>query len=161
MIQRGNNADRHLCQKCRYKAKGAGCDYFAITDKPRPCDPKDCFLWADDPETQTDPVKPERKNIDIRIYENIANAVVERAANDYIESGIKIFKISMKQNITREDENEIYKRERMISECERFFRSDWFAELTDVNGKALIDALDRRITKTIAEMREKNEKRKV
>lgn len=67
----------------------------------------------------------------------------------------------MKQNITREDENEICKCERMISECERFFRSDWFAELTDVNGKALIDALDRRITKTIAEMREKNEKRKV
>ena len=49
----------------------------------------------------------------------------------------------------------------MISECERFFRSDRFAELTDVNGKALIDALDIRITKTIAEMREKNEKRKV
>lgn len=158
----GINKDRHLCRKCGYRSKKyRGCDYFAITDKPRPCDPKDCFLWADDPETQTDSVKPERKNIDIRIYENIANAVVERAANDYIESGIKIFKISMKQNITREDENEIYKRERMISECERFFRSDWFAELTDVNGKALIDALDRRITKTIAEMREKNEKRKV
>lgn len=118
----GINKDRHLCRKCGYRSKKyRGCDYFAITDKPIPCDPKDCFLWADDPETQTDPVKPERKNIDIRIYENIANAVVERAANDYIESGIKIFKISMKQNITREDENEICKRERMISECERFF----------------------------------------
>lgn len=44
MIQRGNNADRHLCQKCRYKAKGAGCDYFCKTDKVRPCDAEYCFL---------------------------------------------------------------------------------------------------------------------
>ena len=154
----GINKDRHLCEHCQYRPlKHKGCDYFTLTGKCRPCDPEYCFLWMSEKKQEETPCKC----VDIRIYENLANGIIERAGNNYVEANIKIFKISMKQQITKKDEDEIHKCERTISECRHFFNSDWFTELTDADGKILLDALNRRITETIAEMREKNEKRKV
>ena len=36
--------------------------------------------------------------------------------------------------------------ERMVSDCERFFRSDWFQMLTDLDGEAIIREIKKQIT---------------
>lgn len=42
----GHNADRHLCETCRFQHKdGKGCDYIIITGKPRGCDPAECCVY--------------------------------------------------------------------------------------------------------------------
>ena len=36
--------------------------------------------------------------------------------------------------------------ERMVSDCERFFRPDWFQMLTDLDGEAIIREIKKQIT---------------
>lgn len=47
-VKTANNADRHLCRTCKYRAEGAkkGCDYYVITDEPRGCDPDECTKYV-------------------------------------------------------------------------------------------------------------------
>ena len=65
-----------------------------------------------------------------RIWEDLANAVVLQAVEDYREA----------RNITRvwPDEREAQKR---IREVERFMRFGWFELLTRLDGKALLNFL--------------------
>ncbi len=63
---------------------------------------------------------PERENISP--YQLLANAIVEQAAKDY------------KMALKHKDEQE-------IESIERFFRSDWYKVLTDVDGEWLIAEL--------------------
>ena len=56
-------------------------------------------------------------------YENLANAIVLQAVKDY--------------RLT-DDEAE-------LAEIERFFRSDWFGVLTDLDPDYLIDRLQREV----------------
>lgn len=37
-----DNADRHWCEICQYRAKVKGCDYYLRTNKLRGCDPAEC-----------------------------------------------------------------------------------------------------------------------
>lgn len=53
---------------------------------------------------------------------NLANAIILRAVADY--------RTALKGN----DEHVIY-------ECERFFRSEWFMHLTNIDGEFLIEKL--------------------
>ena len=44
--ENGPNADRHLCETCKFRAeKGKGCDYIIITGKQRGCDPGECNVY--------------------------------------------------------------------------------------------------------------------
>lgn len=44
--QKGPNADRHLCRKCRYRHEGGrGCDYILITGKERGCLAEECNMY--------------------------------------------------------------------------------------------------------------------
>lgn len=63
-------------------------------------------------------------------YPALANAIIELAAKDYMKA-LK----SLKQNPG------CISAERMKKDCERFFRSDWYRELTEVDGEWLIEAL--------------------
>ena len=65
-------------------------------------------------------------------YQALANAVVEQAAKDYLRA-LKRLKIDPR-NLSGE---------RMKKECEIFFCSDWFRELTDVDGRWLMETLGR------------------
>lgn len=58
-------------------------------------------------------------------FENLANAIILQVVKDYRKalSGCKVEKRDSKS---------------VIAECERFFRSEWFRELTDVDGEYLI-----------------------
>ncbi len=64
----------------------------------------------------------------IRNYEELANAIILQAVKDY------------RTALKKPDSWAAYKTER---EIERFFRSGWFTELTDVDPKVILDGLRR------------------
>ena len=59
--------------------------------------------------------------------ENLTNAIIITAANDY-RAALRRLKRNPHSEVAR----------RTISEVERFFRSDWYRLLTEVNGEYLI-----------------------
>ena len=60
-------------------------------------------------------------------YENLANAIVITAAKDYRD---------VLRSLTRNKNNNNAKR--MKEEVERFFNSDWYSVLTDLDGAFLM-----------------------
>ena len=64
-------------------------------------------------------------------YENLANAIVLSAANDYRDALKKL---------ARGRRNSDAKRTK--AECLRFFRSGWFGILTSLDPEVLVDKLD-------------------
>ena len=68
-------------------------------------------------------------------YENIANAIILMAVKDY-RSALK--KLKKRPN---------YEPAKIIkNEVERFFRSDWYRELTSVDGNVLIKKLQAEVS---------------
>ena len=63
-------------------------------------------------------------------YENLANTIITTAVKDYM-AALKILKKSP-ANVTAKS---------TLDECERFFRSSWYAALTSVDCEFLIRRL--------------------
>ena len=63
-------------------------------------------------------------------YEQLANAIILQAVKDYRDA-LKKLKKRPRYDPAKD----------MISEVERFFRSDWYRELTSVDGNFLIKNL--------------------
>ena len=63
-------------------------------------------------------------------YENLANAIVMTAAKDYRDA---------LRSLTRNKNNNNAKR--MKEEVERFFNSDWYSVLTDLDGAFLMQKI--------------------
>ena len=63
-------------------------------------------------------------------YERLRNAIVVQAVKDYRSSGRKLRK--------HPDSAEAKK---MAGECERFFLSEWFMDLTKVDGQMVLSKL--------------------
>lgn len=63
-------------------------------------------------------------------WENLANAIILQAVKDYREA---------RRKLKKRPKNEDAKL--MISDCEAFFRSDWYRALTDLDGEMLIRKL--------------------
>lgn len=63
-------------------------------------------------------------------YDSLANAIILQAVKDYRNTRKK-----RKYHPKNKDAKLI------IEDCERFFRSDWFAALTSVSGELLITKL--------------------
>ncbi len=69
-------------------------------------------------------------------FENLANAIIEQAAKDYIEAlGILRYKPNDKKATATKDE------------VEKFFRSQWFIMLTKVDGEKLLSDLKKKFKK--------------
>ena len=66
----------------------------------------------------------------IENYEKLANAIILQAVKDY-----RAAKKKLKKQPTNKDA------EIMIKDTERFFRSDWFTALTDVDGEVILRKL--------------------
>ena len=66
----------------------------------------------------------------ITIYEDLANAIILQAVKDY-RMALKSLKANSRNRTAQADKAEI----------ERFFRSQWYSALTDVNGEMLIRSL--------------------
>lgn len=63
-------------------------------------------------------------------YQNLANAIILTAVKDWR---------SARRKLKRKSNNKDAKI--LLEECESFFRSAWFASLTDVDGEMLIRKL--------------------
>ena len=64
-------------------------------------------------------------------YVKLANAIIIQAAKDYRNTRKKL-----KKNRKNEEAK------LMVEDLERFFRSDYFAALTDLDGQALLTKLE-------------------
>ena len=63
-------------------------------------------------------------------WEELANAIVLQAVKDYRTAEWRVRRYANAK-----------KSQDRVRECERFFRSDWFRALTDINGEDLIRQL--------------------
>ena len=63
-------------------------------------------------------------------YENLANAIVMQAVKDYRMARHKLRKCPKNADAKV-----------MLEDCERFFLSDWFETLTNVNGEIVLKKL--------------------
>lgn len=63
-------------------------------------------------------------------YENLANAIVEKAAEDYKNAYTMILRGNTRKN---------YKD--TAQECREFFLSDWFDELSGLDGQRLLNMI--------------------
>ena len=63
-------------------------------------------------------------------YENLANAIVLQAVKDW-RSAVRTLKKRSRYDPAKQ----------MREECERFFLSDWFEELTSVDGSVILRKL--------------------
>ena len=70
----------------------------------------------------------------ITIYEDLANAIILQAVKDY-RMALKSLKANSRNRTVQTDKAEI----------ERFFRSQWYSTLTDVNGEMLIRFLQKEV----------------
>lgn len=67
-------------------------------------------------------------------YENLANAVVLQAVKDYRDAARKLSR--GKKNIMAEQRK---------TECETFFKSQYFNVFTDLDGNALLSQLEKEV----------------
>ena len=70
---------------------------------------------------------------EIECYENLANAIILRAVDDYKEA---------KKIIPNTPEN-IIKKEKMINDVTHFFKSKYFQTLTSVSGECILKELEK------------------
>lgn len=72
------------------------------------------------------------KGLDKRkAYENLANAIIEQAANDFREA-----KLRLQKNARDAEAEKTYR------EVKRFFRSAWFSRLTPLDSELLLEKLE-------------------
>ena len=69
-------------------------------------------------------------------WENLANAIILEAVKDYRTARRRV-RARPGQKLSQA----------MIREVERFFRSRWFAQLTDVNGETLLTQLRKEVVR--------------
>ena len=73
-----------------------------------------------------------RKELDKRkAYENLANAIIEQAVRDFREA-----KLRLQKNARDAEAEKTYR------ETKRFFRSEWFSQLTTLDGELLLEKLE-------------------
>lgn len=63
-------------------------------------------------------------------YENLANAIIKQAADDY-RKALKALSLNSRNK----------EAQATVKECEDFFRSDWYKQLTSLDGEYLIRKL--------------------
>ena len=72
------------------------------------------------------------KELDKRkAYENLANAIIEQAVRDFREA-----KLRLQKNARDAEADKTYR------EIKRFFRSEWFSQLTTLDGELLLEKLE-------------------
>ena len=83
----------------------------------------------------------------------LANAIVERAVEDWRKDALKVHRYAHPKNDS-EKLKLAYAKGRK-AECERFFLGSWFAQLTGLDGAVLLENLNKELAAKL------NKKRKV
>ena len=74
-------------------------------------------------------------------YVNLANAIVEQAAKDYLMYKKRLY-ILGDDDDPNEFRGEIIRYRNKLKDTERFFKSKWYKTLTDLNAEVLVGRLD-------------------
>lgn len=74
-------------------------------------------------------------------YVNLANAIVQRAAEDYLKYKKRLY-ILGDDDDPNEFRGEIIRYRDKLKDVERFFKSKWYETLTDLNAEMLVRQLD-------------------
>lgn len=75
-----------------------------------------------------------------KCYNNLAVVgIVGQACEDYLNAKKMIY-LESKNEIPRDDK--IQEAKRLISDCKRFFKSDWYKRLCAIPGEEMIEKLD-------------------
>ncbi len=69
-------------------------------------------------------------------YERLANAIVEQAVKDYRDAVKKLKEPNLK-------EKDRFQAEKMKKDCEQFFKGEYIKTLTDVDGKYILEKLEK------------------
>lgn len=77
-------------------------------------------------------------------YNELANAIVLKAVEDYRKTSRAYDRLcgGGKKLTPSQQKNKVLM-EKMLSDCERFFKSQWFGVLTSVDGKDLLKKLEK------------------
>jgi hypothetical protein len=84
-------------------------------------------------------------HVSIKNAEELINAIVVRAVDDYRTSKRKLKELEEKGYTNELTEREIKRRneyERLLSDSQRFFHSEWFFALTEASGEKILQALE-------------------
>jgi hypothetical protein len=77
-------------------------------------------------------------------YEELANAIVLQAVEDYRKSSKAYDRLcGGGKKLTKNQLREKILLEKTMSDCERFFKSQWCGVLTSIDGKDLFEKLDK------------------
>lgn len=79
----------------------------------------------------------------IRQYEELAAGIVKQAVVDYKKASRQLSRLP--PPVTEGQKRQRLTLERQIAECKRFFRSGWFTQLSNLDGEALMDILDKTV----------------
>ena len=69
---------------------------------------------------------------EFRAYEDLINAIIERAADDWRAANKRLRKYPY-------DEKALIRKD----ECERFFKGDWIKEISDIDGNYILEQLQK------------------
>lgn len=72
----------------------------------------------------------------LKSYDKLANAIIEQAVVDYLDLKRQIYDYPRLVYLKRE-----------LKRIKDFFRSDWFSVLSDMDGEAVIEQLDKTFEK--------------
>ena len=72
-------------------------------------------------------------------YEEIANAIIIQACNDYKKSYHRHLNRNTIVTVTDQE----------LTELEDFFRSDWYKKLTEIDGECLMERLREQVRKQV------------
>ena len=76
-----------------------------------------------------------------RVYEDLANAIIEQAVTDWKNADKAIRKLKNAKNQEQVEKRE--RAERRKAECEDFFLGDWITKLSSIDGEALLRDLQK------------------
>lgn len=82
-------------------------------------------------------------NSEIRAYENLANAIILKAVDDY-EHALAVLCTEYSPE-EEEEENYTYEAKKMKGSCDVFFRSKWYRTLTTIDSSVITESTKRLI----------------
>lgn len=79
----------------------------------------------------------------IKEYEELATAIVRQAAVDYKKASQQLSRLP--PAVTEGQKKHRLNLERQVAECKQFFRSEWFTQLSNLDGEYLMEILDKTV----------------
>ena len=78
-------------------------------------------------------------------YENLANGIIVQACNDYIYNMRFIKRCEERRHLDARTKKRLQSARWEVEDIQRFFHSEWYRELTSVNGDYILSKISEMI----------------